>query len=166
MPKLRQSYCYSYANIIMPLIIVFFVFQLLFPFRYLLYNGELFWTEQGYRYSWRVMLMEKAGLTTFKIVNSKTGQYFYVDNTDFLTTFQEKQMGFQPDFILEYAHYLGDHFKAQGHENIQVFADSYVALNGRLSQRYINPNTDLYQEKDSFKPKNWILPFKDDIKGF
>lgn len=165
-PKLQYSYRYNYLKICIPILTVFFVVQLLFPFRHVCYNGELFWTEQGYRLSWRVMLMEKAGLTTFKIVNSKTGQYFYVDNTDFLTSFQEKQMGFQPDFILEYAHYLGDHFKSQGHENVQVFADSYVALNGRLSQRYINPNIDLYQEKESFKPKNWILPFKDDIKGF
>lgn len=165
-PQLQYSYHYNYFKICIPVLTLFFVVQLLFPFRYVCYNGELFWTEQGYRYSWRVMLMEKAGLTTFKIVNSKTGQYFYVDNTDFLTTYQEKQMGFQPDFILEYAHYLGDHFKSQGHENVQVFADSYVALNGRRSQQYIDPNTDLYQEKESFKPKNWILPFKDDIKGF
>ncbi|MDX1463023.1 MAG: HTTM domain-containing protein, partial [Marinirhabdus sp.] len=34
----------------------FIVFQLLFPWRYLLYPGELFWTEEGYRFSWRVML--------------------------------------------------------------------------------------------------------------
>jgi hypothetical protein len=110
--------------------------------------------------------MEKAGLTTFKIANSKTGQYFYADNTDFLTAFQEKQMSCQPDFILEYAHYLGDHFTAKGHKNLQVYAESYVALNGRLSTQYIDPTVDLYQEKESFKPKNWILPFKDDIKGF
>ncbi|HBX65715.1 MAG TPA: HTTM domain-containing protein, partial [Balneolaceae bacterium] len=45
----------------------FFVIQLLFPFRYMLYPGELFWTEEGYRFSWRVMLMEKAGYTNFKV---------------------------------------------------------------------------------------------------
>jgi hypothetical protein len=135
------------------------------PFRYLAYKNELFWTEEGYRFSWRVMLMEKMGSTTFKIVNKKTKAFFYVDNSDFLTSFQEKQMGSQPDFILEYAHYLGDHFKSQGHQNIQVFAQSYVALNGRLSQAYINPKVDLYKEKESFKQKNWILPFNDEIKG-
>ena len=32
--------------------------QLAFPFRYLLYPGNIFWTEEGYRFSWRVMLME------------------------------------------------------------------------------------------------------------
>tara|TARA_B110000037_G_scaffold186635_1_gene216728 strand:- start:11126 stop:12493 length:1368 start_codon:yes stop_codon:yes gene_type:complete len=165
-PKAQDIYPFSRRKILLPIIAIFFVFQILFPFRYLRYENELFWTEEGYRLSWRVMLMEKAGLTTFKIANSKTGQYFYADNTDFLTAFQEKQMSCQPDFILEYAHYLGDHFTAKGHKNLQVYAESYVALNGRLSTQYIDPTVDLYQEKESFKPKNWILPFKDDIKGF
>ena len=113
------------------------------------------------------MLMEKAGISTFKIVDAETENFFYVKNRDFLTEFQEKQMSFQPDFILEYAHYLGDHFTSQGHKNVQVFVESYVALNGRLSKPYIDTTVDLYQQKESFKHKHWILPFKDDdIKGF
>jgi len=162
------EYHLRFKSIILPTVIVFFTIQLLLPFRYLLYNGELFWTEQGYRFSWRVMLMEKMGDTTFKIVNGETGSGFYVKNSDFLTPLQEKQMSFQPDFILEYAHYLGDHFTSQGHKNVQVFAESYVALNGRFSKPFIDKTVDLYQEKESFKPKDWILPFKDEeeIKGF
>jgi len=148
------------------IVIVFLAMQLLLPFRSILYPGELFWTEEGYRFSWRVMLMEKLGIATFKIVDTKTGQFFYVDNKDFLTPFQEKQMGSQPDFILEYAHYLGDHFSKQGHKNVGVFVDSYVALNGRLSKPFIDKTVNLYTEKESFKPKNWILPFTDEIKGF
>ena len=152
-------------KVIVSMLVIFFAIQLLLPFRYLAYPGELFWTEEGYRFSWRVMLMEKQGHTTFKIVDKTTGAFFYVDNSDFLSSFQEKQMAFQPDFILKYAHYLGDHFTKQGHKNVQVFADSYVALNGRLSQPYIDPNVDLYQQKESFKHKQWILPFKDTING-
>jgi hypothetical protein len=162
-----ESYTMSHLRqkLVVNTLALFFMIQLVMPWRYLAYPGELFWTEEGFRFSWRVMLMEKAGYAQFKIVNSKTGKFFYVDNTDFLTAFQEKQMSFQPDFILEYAHYLGDHFKSQGHQNIQVFVDSHVALNGRMSQRYINPEIDLYQERESFKPKDWILPFKGTIKG-
>ncbi|WP_027124690.1 HTTM domain-containing protein [Gelidibacter mesophilus] len=161
-----ERYQYKNQKIILPIVALFFVFQMAFPFRYLLYPNELFWTEEGYRFSWRVMLMEKMGYTTFKIVDAETGQSFLVDNSDFLTSLQEKQMSFQPDFILEYAHYLGDHFKSQGHKNIQVFAESYVALNGRLSQPYVDTTVDLYKEKESFRHKNWILPFNDEIKGF
>jgi hypothetical protein len=152
------------SKVILALFTVFFIVQILLPWRSVLYPGELFWTEEGYRFSWRVMLMEKAGSTNFKIVNLDTGAYFRVHNTDFLTAFQEKQMSYQPDFILEYAHFLGDHFTKQGHKNVGVFAESYVALNGRLSTRFIDKKVDLYQQKASFKHKKWILPFKSEIK--
>ncbi len=162
---LTENYKYKFKSVTIAIVSLFFIIQLLFPFRYTLYKNELFWTEEGYRFSWRVMLMEKMGYANFKIVDTKTGNYFYVDNTEFLTPLQEKQMSFQPDFILQYAHYLGAHFKSKEHENIQVFVESYVALNGRLSQPFIDPKINLYQEKESFKPKKWILPFNDEIKG-
>ena len=69
---------------------VFFIIQFLFPFRYSLYPGELFWNEQGYRFSWRVMLMEKKGYTTFKVVNKENDNSFYIMNNSFLTEFQER----------------------------------------------------------------------------
>ena len=164
-PVQQVQFQLKFKKLSLIVLLVFFAIQLLLPYRYLAYKDELFWTEEGYRFSWRVMLMEKAGLTTFKIIDTKTESYFYVQNSDFLTLFQEKQMSCQPDFILEYAHYLGDHFTKQGHKNIAVYAQSYVALNGRQSQPFVNPKVDLYKEKESFKPKNWLLPFNDAIKG-
>lgn len=148
------------------IIVTFFFFiQILLPWRYLTYPGELFWTEEGFRFSWRVMLTEKAGYAQFKILNSETGKRFYVDNSDFLTPFQEKQMSFQPDFILQYAHFLADHFRKDGHTNIEVYVDNYVALNGRKSAPYINPEVNLLNFDDSFKHKSFILPFQNEIKG-
>ncbi len=152
-------------KIILPVVAVFFMIQILFPWRYLLYPEELFWTEEGYRFSWRVMLMEKAGYAEFKVVDSKTGKRFYVDNSDFLSPFQEKQMAFQPDFILEYAHFLAEHFRKDGHKNIEVYVESYVGLNGRKSAPYISPEINLLDYTDSFKHKTFILPFDDEIKG-
>ena len=163
--QIKEVFAVKRKTLVLSIITLFFVLQFLIPFRYLLYPGELFWTEEGYRFSWRVMLMEKMGSTTFKIVNGKTKAFFYVQNDDFLTPLQEKQMSFQPDFILEYAHYLGDHFKKQGHEHVEVYAKSYVALNGRLSAPFVDETVNLYAEKETFKPKVWILPFNDDIKG-
>jgi hypothetical protein len=144
---------------------LFLAFQLLFPFRYLLYPGELFWTEEGFRFSWRVMLMEKAGYAQFKVTDSRTGKSIYVNNDDFLTRFQEKQMAFQPDFILEYAHFLHDHYEANGMIDPKVNAECYVALNGRLSKLYIDPTIDLAHIPESFKHKDWILPFNNVIWG-
>lgn len=144
----------------------FVCFQLLFPFRYLLYPQELFWTEEGFRFSWRVMLMEKAGYAEFTVTDAITGKGLTVNNSDFLTPFQEKQMSFQPDFILQYAHFLHNHFQSQGMHDPIVKVSSYVTLNGRLSTVYIDPNVNLAKQDESFSHKTWILPFNDTIKGF
>jgi hypothetical protein len=143
---------------------LFFLFQIIFPFRYLLYPDELFWTEEGYRFSWRVMLMEKAGYTQFTVTDA-TGKRQIVNNNDFLTRLQEKMMSTQPDMILQYAHMLRDHYAARGFTQPRVYVDSYVALNGRTGKPLIAPNVDLAQQRDSFRHKSWITPFDNEIKG-
>ncbi len=148
------------------LITVFLVFQILFPFRYFLYKDELFWTEEGFRFSWRVMIMEKAGYTQFIVKDKISKKEIRINNGKFLTTLQEKQMSFQPDFILEYAHYLKDYHQKLGMKKPEIYVESYVALNGRLSQKYINQKINLANEYESFQPKTWILPFNDEIIGF
>jgi len=156
----------NFFKIKMGILTAFVCFQLLFPFRYLCYPGELFWTEEGFRFSWRVMLMEKAGYTQFTVTDAKTKKSFHVNNSHFLTAFQEKQMAFQPDFILQYAHILHDFYQKQGINDPEVRAESYVALNGRLSKLYIDKTIDLAKDHESFQHKTWLLPFQDDIKGF
>lgn len=141
-----------------------FMIQLLLPFRYLLYPGKLFWTEQGYRFSWRVMLMEKAGTALFYVRDTENNKELEVDNKEFLTPQQEKMMATQPDMILQYAHFLKDVYKNRGVANPSVRVFSYVSLNGNRSQPFINPHTDLTREKESFAPKNWILPYNNDAK--
>ena len=143
---------------------IFLLVQLAMPFRYILYPGELFWTEEGYRFSWRVMLMEKAGYAQFTVKDTD-GKQIVVDNREFLTPLQEKMMSTQPDMILQYAHILRDHYAAQGFRSPQVYVDSYVAVNGRLGKPLVNSLTDLSQEKESFNHKPWILPFGNEIKG-
>lgn len=144
---------------------IFFFVQLIVPFRYMLYPQELFWAEEGYRFSWRVMLIEKAGYAQFT-VKGDNGKAIVVNNRDFLTVLQEKMMSTQPDFILQYAHLLRDYYNDNGYPNPQVFADVYVSLNGRIGQIFVDPQIDLAKEQESFKPKNWILPLNDEIKGF
>lgn len=143
---------------------LFLIIQVALPFRYLLYPGELFWTEEGYRFSWRVMLIEKAGHAQF-FVHDATGARVAVDNSLFLTPLQEKMMSTQPDMMLQYAHILHDHYAAEGLQTPRVYVDSYVTLNGRLGKPLVNSLTDLSKEKESLRSKTWILPFGNDIKG-
>jgi hypothetical protein len=160
---------YQYNKLISRSIVVFFILfflvQVALPFRYVLYPGELFWTEEGYRFSWRVMLMEKAGYAQFT-VKDETGKYSVVENKDFLTPLQEKVVATQPDMILQYAHILSEHYAKKGFHYPQVYVDSYVTLNGRFGKPLIDPHTNLAQQKESFGHKPWILTFNDEIKGF
>jgi len=164
-PHVEFKYRPIVQNVFVCLLAVFFAIQVLMPFRYLLYPGELFWTEEGYRFSWRVMLMEKAGYTQFTVKDA-SGKRIIVNNNEFLTPLQEKMMSAQPDMILQYAHILRDHYAKSGFISPQVYVDSYVTLNGRRGKVFISPETDLAKEEESFKPKTWILPLNDEIKGF
>jgi len=137
---------------------LFFTIQLLAPFRYQLYKGNLFWTEQGYRFSWRVMLAEKAGHTTFYVKNPLTQKEAQVDIQPYLEPHQEKQMSFQPDMILQFAHFLEGEYQKKGIENPVIRAEVYVTLNGRKSELLIDPAIDLTEQSYNLKPRNWILP--------
>ena len=110
-----EFYDSNYKKIKLIIVSIFFLLQL-FPFRYQLYPGELFWHEQGYRFSWQVMLIEKIGYTNFKIFDPETSSSFMVDSSEYLTPVQEKQMSFQPDFILEFSHFLGKKFSSKSKE--------------------------------------------------
>lgn len=156
--KLRFS---SPINKLLTIILItHFVIQIVLPFRYALYPGKLFWNEEGFRFSWRVMLIEKMGYLSMKVKNPETGHQFEVDNRQFLTTFQEKMTATQPDMILQYAQFLKKEFTTQGVKNPIITADCYVTLNGRSSQRLFASTIDLTLLEDGFSHKTWILPLK------
>lgn len=136
----------------------FLVFQLIFPLRHYAYPGDVHWTEEGYRFSWRVMLVEKNGIATFRIKDRATGRQSEIINSDYLTTFQEKQMAIQPDFMLQYAQFLAKEYnKKHQFKNPEITVMSYVTLNGRTSRTLIDPNLDLLTLQDDWRPKLWIL---------
>lgn len=149
-------------KLVLIFLLPYVVFQLLFPWRFILYKGNLFWHEQGYRYGWRVMLMEKAGTAFFYVKDGVTGREGIVDNSEFLNSHQEKQMAFQPDMILQFAHFLGEHYAKKGMQNPQVRAEVYVTLNANQSKLFVNPKVDLMKEKDTFAPKKWIIQYDED----
>tara|TARA_B100000900_G_scaffold397718_1_gene398371 strand:- start:2993 stop:4360 length:1368 start_codon:yes stop_codon:yes gene_type:complete len=144
-------------NILSFFLLFYLLIQLIVPFRYLLYPGDLFWTEQGYRFSWRVMLIEKAGTAFFYVTDPKTGNKGEVNNSDFLTINQEKMMATQPDLILQYAHMIKKEVESRGLKDPIINAEVYVTLNGFRSQLFIDPEVDLTTLKDDFKHKDWIL---------
>lgn len=156
---INTSYKPGYQGSLLYLFVFFFLLQLLVPLRFICYPGPLFWTEEGYRFSWRVMLMEKAGTASFFVREAATGKTYTVNNPEFLTPQQEKMMSTQPDLILRYAHYLASVYEKRGIPKPEVFAEVYVTLNGRRSALFIDPKVNLANQVLSFNHYKWILPF-------
>lgn len=149
-----SKYLISFLSILL-------VWQVIWPFRYVTYPGKLFWTEQGYRFSWRVMLMEKMGNINYLVVDERTGNSIEVDPQDFLEPVQYKMLATQPDLILQFAHFLGEWAKGKSIDSPQVFARSFVSLQGKSIRPFIDPEVDLLKEKDTFAAKSWILPYEE-----
>ena len=143
------------------LLVGFVVVQIVLPLRAYAYPGPLAWGEEGYRFGWRVMLVEKAGTATFTLVDKETGRRRNIRNEDFLTPYQTKQMAIQPDFILAFAKHLGDLHRGQDgwSEELAVFVDARVSLNARRSRPLIDPRVDLLRAENRFAHNSWILPF-------
>ena len=95
--------------------------------------------------------MEKAGLVFFHVRNA-AGKMVEVNNRNYLTMQQEKQMSTQPDMILQFAHNLQKIYNTN-----EVYAEAYVTVNGRSSQLLIDPKQNLCAVNDNFKSKNWVL---------
>jgi vitamin K-dependent gamma-carboxylase len=132
--------------------------QLVMPLRRLFYPGELLWREEGFRFSFNVMLMEKVGSAEFRVRDGDTGRTFLVQPTQVLTPYQARMMATQPDMILQTAQALADDFRGRGVAHPEVRADVFVSLNGRPSARLVDPEVDLAREHDGLRAQRWILP--------
>jgi hypothetical protein len=124
-------------------LVVMAIWQMLFPLRHFIYQGNYLWTEQGFRFAWNIMLMEKNGAIDFGMKDAR-GNIFDIDEKQYLTPFQIKMVSTQPDLILQFARYI----KLQHPDIKAVFAESYVSLNGRRSQLFFDPRLNLLTAPD------------------
>jgi hypothetical protein len=142
-------------------LLLFFVYQLFMPLRHYLYRGDTNWTMEGYDFAWRVMLNEKTGFVIFTLRNPDTGDSWQVYPDAYLTAQQARMMSFQPDMILQFAHYLEDKYRGNSGADLEVYAQAYVAHNGRASQLLLDPDADLSLYERSLWHWEIILPASD-----
>lgn len=134
------------------------LFHLLVPLRHHFFPGDVAWTEEGHRYSWRMMLRSKQGYGTFIVRDKNTGEEEETDPVDWLDRKQLRNLYTHPDMILQFAHHLRDVYREKG-QDVEVFADIRVQLNFREYNTYLNPTTDLAREEwHFFRHSDWILP--------
>jgi vitamin K-dependent gamma-carboxylase len=138
-------------------VLAWVVLQVLYPLRSHLYPGNVLWTEDGYRFSWRVMLIEKAGSADFTVTQA-SGAKSEIRVRDWLTPLQVKMMSTQPDMIRAFAWMIADDAVRKGQPRPRVTADVVVTLNGRAPARLVDPNVDLAAEPLRLGGSPWVLP--------
>lgn len=150
-------------TIVYLVLLLFFSIQSVIPIRHYFLTNNVLWTENGLRFAWHVMVMEKNGYVTFIIEDNNTDKSWKEHPSSKLTTVQEKQMSFQPDMIWQYAQYLKNVYQLKGFDNISIYANSKVSLNGRPSQDFINPNKDLLTIKRVNDIYDFIKPVENSL---
>lgn len=142
---------------------LFCLLHLVIPLRHHYFPGPVAWTEEGHRYAWRMMLRDKRGYGYFEVKTKEQEKTTKVRPEAFLNERQSRKMYTHPDMILQFAHFIRDKYEAEWNEEVEVYAQIKVKLNGRKYQRYIDPGRDLAREEWSFwKTSDWIVPFDDE----
>lgn len=150
--------------ILLSLVGCYVAWQLLFPFRCLLYPGRAIWTEEGHHFAWHMMLREKDVGIRFYVRELETGAGGVVDLRSFLSSRQLSRMAKDSDMILTFVHFLRDHFESHGKGVVQIRVLALVSLNGRKPQLMIDPHLDYAQEQRRWGPQPWILPLTEPLR--
>jgi len=133
----------------------FFAIQILLPLRQHAFTGNTFWTEEGHRLSWRMMLKVKRGRASFNIEDSH-GKRIVHDPLEHLTRSQFYTMSTHPDMIWQYVQYL----KSLYGNEISVHVRSIVQINRGKRANLIDPSVDLSKEEwNRFSHHDWIAEF-------
>lgn len=138
-------------------------FQILFPLRHFIYPGYVGWDEAGHNFSWHMKLRGKSGKADFTVKDPDTGRTTIIDNERYLTKRQIDKMATRPYLLLQYAHFLRDKYTLPGEKPAEVYVETKLKLNGRKSQRLVDPTVNLAQIQPSEVPGTWIFPLRQPV---
>lgn len=137
--------------------IPYFILQLALPLRHHFIKGDVLWTEEGHRLSWRMMLRFREGYTRFRVVDRATGKQLPYNAMQELTPKQASAMHTKPDMIWQMAQRIHMEFAASG-KDVAVYADARCGINRARWRVLIDPGTDLANAQwDYFFHCPWIL---------
>lgn len=132
--------------------------QILMPLRHWLYPGDVNWTEEGHRYSWRMKLREKQGSLEVTVRDPDTGRQWKVDPADYLPPKERRAAATRPDMTQQFAHYIRDVYRREkGIANPEVYCRARATLNDSVEGDLIDPSVNLAAEPRNLWPKRWIV---------
>ena len=134
----------------------FLIIQFFIPLRHHLIKGDVLWTEEGHRCSWRMMLRAKSARTTYRLVTDDGERRIRL--RDYLVPHQRADAQWKPDVIWRMAQIIGDEARQKGKKNIQVFVDAALSVNGRTYSQYTDASFNLYGSDWNYcGHQEWLL---------
>jgi vitamin K-dependent gamma-carboxylase len=153
---------YDSKSILIYFFAPYFALQLALPLRHFFIPGDVLWTEEGHRLSWRMMLRQRTGSVRYTVVDRETGQREQYDLGSRLTP---KQMGFvqtKPDGIWQMAQRIKSEYKRAG-KQVSVYVAASCAVNDDEQRTFVDPAADLAVEPwNYFGHSPWILLYPAD----
>ena len=138
-------------------LVLYFFIQIALPLRHHFIKGDVLWTEEGHRLSWRMMLRSKTGYINIKIRNNNTGQTDIYNLSKNLTNKQRGNLPTSPDFIWQLCQHIKEDYNGQ---DISIFVEGKKSVNGHKYKTFIDPNFDMAKAKWNFFSHNeWILTY-------
>jgi vitamin K-dependent gamma-carboxylase len=138
---------------------VYFALQLLLPLRHHLIPGDVAWTDEGHRMSWRMMLRSKSGAVVLVARDPASGRTWIIDQDRWLTAKQRRRVATRPEMLHRFVRILQAHYAAQGLPEVELRAqESWVSLNGAPPAALYDPDVDLAAVKwRHFGHNTWVL---------
>lgn len=138
--------------------IPYLIIQIILLIRHYFIEGDVSWTEEGHRLSWRMMLRQKKGITTFRIVDNQTKKSSFYNLEENLTPKQRRFATSKPDGIWQLSQRIKKEYNNKGHD-ISIFVDAAISVNGGAYQIYVDPKTDFSKVRwNYFCHNEWIHP--------
>ena len=159
LPKVAPKRVMDYRLVALGFVTVFLALQILIPLRHWLYPGNVAWSEEGHRFSWRMKLRDKEARFAIYVPNPQTNERWAIDMRQDLTDRQISKMATRPDMMIQYVHFLKGKLEQAGLENPVIQVDSWASLNGLDYEQMIDPTVNLAGAPlNVFAPSPWILP--------
>lgn len=143
-----------------PVVIGYFIFQLVFPFRGYFLSHHMDWTMIANRFAWRMKIQSKELLEyQFKVIEGPTGIEYPVDINTLINTQQIMATFFDPLALAETARGVAVIATQQGIKQPEVKASVRVRWNGYPPAFVVNPEVDLSKvDMDPLSSLEWIMP--------
>lgn len=149
-----KEYLQPKKNYLYPFIIIILVIQFVLPIRHYFIKGDVLWTEEGHRLSWRMMLRARNGFITINIKNNSTNTSETRLFND-LTLQQAHQLATKPDFIWQYCQKIKKEYK---NTPISIYIDCKNSINRKPYQTLINPTYDMAKAQwNYFTHNEWLV---------